>query len=136
MIGKRDQTENENAPISSSNSIMSFKFPQEKNRKYRFNNLSSNLIKYILYYFPLNDFIEISKICRNLHRIIYSTNIFNEYLNLIHKIKTYPKNIPETIFKDNSFFIKSKVKFQTFLLDYILILKDFQLHNSLFLYMS
>jgi Ran GTPase-activating protein (RanGAP) involved in mRNA processing and transport len=83
--------------------------------KLGFNNFSSNMIKYILEYFPLNDFIEISKICKNLRRILYSMNLFKEYLNLIKQIKSYPKNIVEALFKDNAVFLTSRIHFDTFL---------------------
>jgi Ran GTPase-activating protein (RanGAP) involved in mRNA processing and transport len=86
-------------------------------RKLGLNNFSTNLIKYILDYFPLNDYIEISKICRNLKRVLYSMNMFKEYLNLIKKIKTYPKNIVEALFKDNAIFLTSRIHFESFLKD-------------------
>jgi Ran GTPase-activating protein (RanGAP) involved in mRNA processing and transport len=70
-----------------------------------FNNFSTNLIKYLLTFFTLNELIEFKKICHNLYRIISNQNIFKEYMNMIKKI-TYPKNIVEALFKDNAAFIK------------------------------
>lgn len=84
-------------------------------RKLCFNNFSSNLIKYILEYFPINEYIEIKKVCKNLNRIIQSMNLFKEYMSLIKQIKTYPKNIPEALFKENAAFLVSRLKFESFL---------------------
>jgi Ran GTPase-activating protein (RanGAP) involved in mRNA processing and transport len=73
--------------------------------KLGFNNFSTNMIKYMLSFFTMNEIIEFRKVCRNLHRIISGLNIFKEYMNMIKKITSYPKNIPETLFKDNAAFI-------------------------------
>jgi Ran GTPase-activating protein (RanGAP) involved in mRNA processing and transport len=69
------------------------------------NNFSTNMIKYLLSFFTLNEIIEFRKVCRNLYRIISNQNIFKEYMNMIKKITSYPKNIPEALFKDNADFI-------------------------------
>lgn len=91
------------------------KFSYDASKKLGLNNFSTNLIKYILDFFPLNDYIEISKICRNLKRILYSMNMFKEYLNLIKKIKEYPKNIVDSLFKDNAVFLTSKIHLESIL---------------------
>ena len=95
---------------------LSRKLSYDITRRLCFNNFSSNLIKYILEFFTLNEFIEIKKVNKNLNKIISSMNIFQEYISLTKQIKAYPKNIPETIFKDNAVFITSKMCFEKFLL--------------------
>ena len=92
------------------------KISYDLSRRLSFNNFSSNLIKYLLEFFTLNEYIEIKKVCINLNKIISSMNIFQEYICLTKKIKAYPKNIPETIFKDNAVFITAKMSFEKFLL--------------------
>jgi Ran GTPase-activating protein (RanGAP) involved in mRNA processing and transport len=74
-------------------------------RRLGLDNFSTNLIKYILGFFTLNEIIELRKVCKNLYKIISNLNIFKEYINMIKKITVYPKNITDSLFKDNAIFI-------------------------------
>lgn len=93
---------------------MNRKISYDLQKKLGFNNFSSNLIKYILEYFPVNDFLKIKNICKNLRRIIINMNLFKEYINLMRSIGTYPKNEAEFLLKDNASFM-TKIQQQNFL---------------------
>jgi Ran GTPase-activating protein (RanGAP) involved in mRNA processing and transport len=85
--------------------IFNRKVSYDVDKKLNLNNFSSNLIRYLLDFFPMNDFIEIKKVCKNLRKIIQNMNLFREYLNCLRNINQYPKNIEETLFKENANYI-------------------------------
>ncbi len=57
-------------------------FRKGKNPKLSLNKISSNLLKYILEFFTLNEYIELSKICKCLYKIVNSLNLYKEYIDL------------------------------------------------------